>query len=80
MWRFGLCCLFLYNGNWKGIYFCFLINFNNRNVIVIVFDVFFFIILNRNVILIFIEVDLFIWYFNFRNVVFDVYLGCFIGG
>lgn len=46
----------------------------------IVFDVFFFIILNRNVILIFIEVDLFIWYFNFRNVVFDVYLGCFIGG
>lgn len=79
MWRFGLCCLFLYNGNRKGINVCFLISFNNRNVIVIVFDVFFFIILNRNVILIVFEVDLFIWYFSFRNVVFDVYLGCFIG-
>lgn len=79
MWRFGLCCLFLYNGNRKGIYFCFLINFNNRNVIVIVFDVFFFIIEMLFYNLIVFEVDLFIWFFNFRNVVFDVYLGCFIG-
>lgn len=80
MWRLGLCCSSSHNGNRKGTNVCPLTNSNNRNATVTVSDVLFPTILNRNVTLIFTEADLFTWYFNLRNVVSDVYLGCLTGG